>query len=589
MDKYLLPYPVRVVDKSGSFTFRNPTVSLAPDCDARVDRALGELVTQFADKFAAREDEITVSHGESHREDYQLKISADRIEIKASSAAGAFYAVQTLRQLLMQGREIPCMEIYDAPEFAYRGFYHDVTRGRIPTVATLKELIDKAAMYKLNSFQIYVEHSFAFREYEEANRGQEPLTADEIREIDAYCRERFIDFVPSLSCFGHLYALLETDKYKHLCELENYVPREHLWSERMGHHTIDVSNPESFELICSLIDQYMPLFSSQYFNICCDETFDLGRGRNQGKDTGELYVGFVSKLIDYIESKGKTAMLWGDIVLQHFDRAADISEKAVLLNWTYNRYPSFDNVQKFREAGKTQIVCPGVSCWSRTVEYLPDACDNIRSLVAFAKICGAKGVLNTGWGDSGHMCDPRNVACGLILGAAESWNPGGAGDEYFKEAVCVLNYRNMDKTVVDLIYDINRADDCYALFYFRALHTDLYVNGVEPAADRYDVTTTAWRVETLERVEEKILALMDKNDIDPDSAYALLLGARGTKEIIKLFAAFYGYDGFDRAEFDQWLEEYAADWKQHNKKDELPILIDFFEKFEDTLAARQSK
>ncbi|MGN0556321.1 MAG: hypothetical protein ACI4IV_00575, partial [Acutalibacteraceae bacterium] len=90
-------------------------------------------------------------------------------------------------------------------------------------------------------------------------------------------------------------------------------------------------------------------------------------------------------------------------------------------------------------------------------------------------------------------------------------------------------------------------------------------------------------------VEEKILALMDKNDIDPDSAYALLLGARGTKEIIKLFAAFYGYDGFDRAEFDQWLEEYAADWKQHNKKDELPILIDFFEKFEDTLAARQSK
>ena len=74
------------------------------------------------------------------------------------------------------------------------------------------------------------------------------------------------------------------EEYKQFCELEDYQPSSNIWAERIHHHTIDPTNEGSIKLICSLIDQYAPLFRSKYFNICCDETFDLGKGRNKDKD-----------------------------------------------------------------------------------------------------------------------------------------------------------------------------------------------------------------------------------------------------------------------------------------------------------------
>ena len=71
------------------------------------------------------------------------------VKIQAESPAGAFYAIQTLRQILKE-ETVPCLHIKDRPDFKYRGFYQDVTRGKIPTVATLKKLIDDMAYYKLS-------------------------------------------------------------------------------------------------------------------------------------------------------------------------------------------------------------------------------------------------------------------------------------------------------------------------------------------------------------------------------------------------------------------------------------------------------
>jgi len=178
------------------------------------------------------------------------------------------------------------------------------------TVEPVEKLIDILAYYKLNSLQLYIEHAFDFNEYRCFLEPQGYLTAEEILELDDYCYENFIDFIPSLSTFGHLYRLLETKEYKHLCELDEFTPDPNLWLNRMLHHTIDASNPESFELISSLIDQYIPLFRSKYFNICCDETFDLCNGRNKGKDKGALYLEFTTKLITHVSSRGKTVMMW---------------------------------------------------------------------------------------------------------------------------------------------------------------------------------------------------------------------------------------------------------------------------------------
>ena len=96
-------------------------------------------------------------------EGYTLCIREQEISIRSQGPAGAFYAIQTLRQLFRQ-EAIPCLDIEDQPDFAYRGFYHDVTRGKIATEDSIRQLIDQMAYYKLNSLQLYVEHTFEFEE-----------------------------------------------------------------------------------------------------------------------------------------------------------------------------------------------------------------------------------------------------------------------------------------------------------------------------------------------------------------------------------------------------------------------------------------
>ncbi|RXD25105.1 glycosyl hydrolase family 20, partial [Acinetobacter baumannii] len=77
---------------------------------------------------------------------------------------------------------------------------------------------------------------------------------------------------------GHLYEVLRSESYKHLCELDD--ESEFSFYDRMAHHTLDVSNEASLELVEKMMADVLPLFSSKKFNIGCDETFDLGKGKS---------------------------------------------------------------------------------------------------------------------------------------------------------------------------------------------------------------------------------------------------------------------------------------------------------------------
>ena len=185
---------------------------------------------------------VRISHGEDG-ESYTLDIDEKGVSIVGSGAAGAYYGVQTLRQIIHEyGDTLPFCHIEDKPDFKERGFYHDVTRGRVPTLKQLLHITDLLAYYKINSLQLYVEDAFEFVEYDGIMTAEDVLTAEEITALDDYCYENFIELVPSLATFGHLYNLLQSDKYKHLCEMEDWKPCQMYWLEKMAHHTIDVSN-----------------------------------------------------------------------------------------------------------------------------------------------------------------------------------------------------------------------------------------------------------------------------------------------------------------------------------------------------------
>ena len=535
------------------------TFNLPENCDERV--------VNLSKKAPVGNTVVNVKIGDCSCDAYKITFG-DTVEVDAKGTKGAFYAIQTLRQIAKNGY-CDASVICDSPDFEARGFYYDITRGRIPTLDSLKKLVDVLAYHKINMLQLYVEHVFPFKEYDGIYQRTGYMTAEETRELDAYCRENFIELVPSLSCFGHLYELLQTEKYKHLCELPDYEPKTIFWQQRMAHHTIDPSNPESFELIKSLIDQYMPLFTSDKFNICCDETFDLGKGRNAGKDVGDLYVGFVKKVLDYVRSKGKIPMMWGDVINGHTEKIDELGD-TVFLSWGYSANVNPDTINKLKDAGKTQYVCPGCNNWTSLIEMVQESIPNIYKMSKYGYEAGAKGVLNTCWGDYGHISPIYACMYSIVYGAARAWNATCEYENY-GEAMDLLYYGAEGASKI-----VNALARAYRTCYWYELVCD-YSNRLCG-----NDLMRAWRAakpedltEAYAEVEELIPTLMASSWENEDAREALLCVAKGTECMIAMLMSMKTGEkmGMNEADVEEWLKEFTKVYLKESKQGELKDFV----------------
>lgn len=387
---------------------------------------------------------------------YRLQIGKEGILIQAVSDEGILYGVQTLRQMVAgEGAVLPVTVIEDYPELLNRGFYHDVTRGRIPTLAYMKKLADRMAYYKLNQLQLYIEHSFLFTRFSEMWRDDTPITPEEILELDEYCRGLHIELVPSLSTFGHLYKLLGTKTWNHLCELDGWQGKEFSFVDRMAHHTVDVSNPDSMKLIKEMIDEFMPLFSSKQFNICGDETFDLGKGKSsalaQQNGSRSLYMNHIKELCEYVIARGKRPMFWGDIICNFPDAVKELPEETICLNWGYSPDEKEESSRKLYEAGAVQYSCPGVIGWDQFINRTLDSYENISRMASYAYKYGSIGLLNTDWGDYGHVNHPDFSIPGMIYGAAFSWNSEIPSFEEINRSISRVEFTDRSEKIMEII------------------------------------------------------------------------------------------------------------------------------------------
>lgn len=365
---------------------------------------------------------------------YTLDIAPGGVTVAGAGFEGVRNGVQTLRQLIRQcGAALPCLHVEDEPSFETRGYYLDVTRGRVPTLDWLKHWADKLCLYKYNQLQLYVEHTFRFDGMSETWRGSSPLAPRDILEFDDYCAERGIELVPSVSTFGHLYMALRTQSLRDLGEFPESADEPFGFIDRMRHHTLNISDERAFDLSAKLVDDYLQLFRSSKFNICADETFDLGKG--QSKPLAErigvaaMYADYVARLCCHLETQGRQPMMWGDIALEHPEILETLPDGVTLLNWQYDPHVTDEKIRAVAESGARQIVCPAVWCWNALLPRIDDAWNNITRMARYGRQYDAQGMLVTDWGDLGHVNDPRMAIPGMIIGAQESWAPGCVPDE----------------------------------------------------------------------------------------------------------------------------------------------------------------
>ncbi|HOW97303.1 MAG TPA: family 20 glycosylhydrolase [Kiritimatiellia bacterium] len=378
--------------------------------------------------------------GAGSPESYSLTVDRD-VRIAAADEVGLLHGQRTLRQLRHQyGARLPRLRIEDAPAFPNRGYSLDISRGRVPTLASLKTLVGKLSALKVNRLQLYIEHVFDFGFDPDIGAGSDPLTARDIRELDRHCRARHVELIPCLACFGHMGKALSLPRYRGLAEVE-WPARDWesaTWRQRLRGATLNPRRPESRRLIRRMLDEFLPLFSSARFNMCGDETYDLGRGVNAGwvrrRGVAALYLEHLEFVRGVAREHGKQLMFWGDVMQQHPESIRRVPRDCIALDWGYERHTDFEKAGRFIRAGIETWVCPSTRGYKVVFNEVEEARANIAGYARTGRRLGASGLLVTDWGDMGHFNLPAASLHGLALGAAMGWNPDSSEGAVFDRA-----------------------------------------------------------------------------------------------------------------------------------------------------------
>jgi hypothetical protein len=438
---HLIPAPAALVLRAGSHVPpAAPAVRIPDPLDPRVAKALHELFPGMH-RIACRQRQpdlrLVVKPGPA--ESYALEIAPDAILLAAPDAPGFFYGLQTLRHIRAQtGRALPCLRITDAPVFASRGFYLDISRGRIPRLEQLRRRIRLLAALKINQLQLYFEHPFRFRFDPDIAGNGDAYDADDLRALDACCREHFIELVPSFTCFGHLGRLLSLPPYRDLAEVEFPAPswEAATWRQRLHGATLNSRDPRAQDILRRILGEFLPCFSSARFNLCGDETYDLGK-RNPAAtpaDRARQYTDHIRFLHQEAARHGKSLMLWGDMLLHHPAAISDLPPGCEILDWAYYPSNNFEKCGEFISRGLPTTVCPSVRGFGRLFPAVEEARTVIAAYARTGKKNGARGLLNTDWGDYGHFNMPPGALHGLALGAQLAWNPANDAGPGFDRA-----------------------------------------------------------------------------------------------------------------------------------------------------------
>ncbi len=378
-DYGIIPLPQEVsITNGGSFVLTPSTSIIYPEGNDLLKQA-GEFLasyikeaTGYAPKVATAKSSkpihLSIDKSISNPEGYRLTVTPEGIELAGATEAGVFYGVQTLRKSIpavAEGMniELPAVTINDYPRFAYRGMHLDVSRHFFPA-DSVKKYIDILALHNMNTFHWHLTDDQGWRieikKYPELtkigsqrkqtvighNSGEydgKPYggfyTQDEIRDVIAYAKERFITIIPEIDLPGHQQAALAT--YPELgCTGGPYD----VWQQwGVSEDVICAGNEKSMQFLEDVLSEVIDLFPSEYIHIGGDECPKIrwktcpkcqARIKAEGikgdkKHSAEEYLqsSVISQMEKFVESKGRHIIGWDEIL------EGGLAPNATVMSW----------------------------------------------------------------------------------------------------------------------------------------------------------------------------------------------------------------------------------------------------------------
>ena len=355
-------------------------------------------------------------------EEYEISVDVGGIKIISASAQGTFRALSTLKQILEQKEDnsIPFLKINDYPDIPVRGIMLMAHSSCIYKMETVEYIVDRLAELKYNMLQLYFDtFVFEYDSFRKQLEGKMYYTKEEIRHLDAYCKERHIELMANVETFGHMSELLACDEFAHLGITRDDGPK----------FSVNPILEESFEVVAKILDDLLPNFSSGTVNIGMDETYGLGEHETEEycKTFGidGAYLDFLEKVSCYVKEKhGKRSMFWGDMAAKYPERMSEISKDNIYVDWGYEPGHKFDrNAVACREAGLDFYVSPGTHQWGTITGRTDVMVQNIYFSAESGRHYGASGFLLTDWSIN---CTPSITLLSITYGGAFSWNSGNS-------------------------------------------------------------------------------------------------------------------------------------------------------------------
>lgn len=440
----IIPRPAKLVEGNGQFTFGQVTTAWA---DAYEGDSIQSLLKSFEQEFTsttglafkaskAAKAALQLRHNPSSKgESYCLSVSKTNVIIEAARPVGFFYALQTLKQMLptravMAGVSVekgtsmtlPVVEIEDAPRFGWRGFMLDEGRHFFGKKA-VKQVLDVMAAYKMNRFHWHLTDDQGWRveikkyprlttygawrntmtlswgnTLPDGERYGGYYTQDDVREIVAYARERFIEIVPEVDIPGHSQAAVAVYPEFLACDPEK--PHEVWLSQGVSTDVINVANPKAVQFAKDVIDELITLFPYQYMHLGGDECPVKKWEQNKdcqallkqigSKNYRDLQIHFYKQLKDYVASKpaqqqrhfifwnevlhGNTSVLGKDFTVMAWvgaDKAAQEAAKRGLTTILSPQIPYYINRRQSKDVWEPRSQGWGTETVEAVYNYVP--------------------------------------------------------------------------------------------------------------------------------------------------------------------------------------------------------------------------
>ena len=377
LNSKIIPVPDKQIFLDGFFIIDSSTSINYPDQFKNSINFFRTFLNQGKNKFLFLKDSNTTSNfmqflldeNLSNDEGYKIEIRQNGITITSKDNKGAFYAIQTLRQLIPASFEdktypnteisIKCQIIEDSPRFKYRGMHLDVGR-HFFSVEFIKKYIDALAMLKFNTFHWHLTEDQGWRieikkypklntiaayrdstlaghytdrprKYDKTKYGGY-YTQEQVKDIVNYALEREITIIPEIEMPGHSKAAIAA--YPNLSCEEKSVNVATLWGV---FEDIYCSKEETFKFLEDVIDEVVDLFPGKYIHIGGDEAPKTRWKKCKNcqnvikreglKDEHELQNYFISRMEKYINSKGKKIIGWDEIL------EGGLAPNATVMSW----------------------------------------------------------------------------------------------------------------------------------------------------------------------------------------------------------------------------------------------------------------